>query len=167
MIEITNNDLQRIVTEAVRMLTERHVIKAPTQEPPMPPMDEEPTQEPPQEPPMSPMDEEPIPQETEQGGGEVNQELIDIISQLGLEDQNAVLKYAKSMTDKNEPQGEEAQEQEPKGGDMPMESRKYLKQRVDEIMGSICTDNTRTDNSKDVDKKAFSKRRHNPFVVSR
>lgn len=167
MIEITNNDLQRIVTEAVRMLTERHVIKAPTQEPPMPPMDEEPMQEPPQEPPMPPMDEEPIPQESEQGGGEVNQELIDVISQLGLEDQNAVLKYAKSMTDKDKPQGDESIPQEPQGGDMPMESRKYLKQRVDEIMGSICTDNTRIDNSKDVDKNAFSKRRHNPFVSNR
>ena len=76
----------------------------------LPPMDNEP---------QAPMEE---PMEEPQGGGD-DAELEQVIDSLPMEKKAAVLKYAKSMADSNEPQ--------------PMEGKKTIKSIIDETISDI------------------------------
>jgi hypothetical protein len=75
-----------------------------------------------EEPPMG--DEEPM-------GGE-DDELMDIINGLSIEDKAAVTKYAKSMADDSN--GKETPDM---GGEMPMESRRDIRNLIDEVINDV------------------------------
>lgn len=145
----------------------------PIDEPPMnePPMNEPPLNEPPMDdndpsavPPMN--DEEsnddmpPMDEPNDADGGNT-QEIDDIFNQLGIEDQSAVLKYAKSMSDNN---GDANNPQE-----MPMEAIKYanLDAIIKEIMDLDTRGKDRTvkRNSKDVTNDKIDNT--NPFISRR
>ena len=70
------------------------------------------------------------------GNGE-DDELMNIINNLSIEDKAAVTKYAKSMADDSNGGNEEAQDM---GGDMPMESRRSLKNIIDEALNDVIND---------------------------
>ena len=165
-----HNIIRASVRRALRenLEDERHVLKIKNQEPPMgdmgmveppmppmddnmpsePPMDEPMNNEPPMgndatdEPPMGdsepPMDDEP-PMGGEGGGN--TQEIDDIFNQLDIEDQSAVLKYARSMTNGNGG-GDMGNDEPPMGNEppsngMPMESRRYkhLDRIIEDVLG--------------------------------
>lgn len=174
---ITEQDIKNIVEEAINVLFERHVIKVPHNDappmegdnvPPPPPMDEPPMEDDPmgQEPLM---DEPPMEDDGVSDNGGVNQEIIDAISKLSMEDQNAVLKYAKSMTDDSsnadgnmnaEPPMDNSDEQ------MPMEGRRISKKRINELFQDLTTyDNERIRDTKKITNKKMVK--GNPFLSGR
>ena len=64
-------------------------------------------------------------------GGE-DDELMDIINGLSIEDKAAVTKYAKSMADDSN--GEETPDM---GGEMPMESRRNIRNLIDEVINDV------------------------------
>ena len=69
------------------------------------------------------------------GSGD-DDELMSVINNLSMEDKAAVLKYAKSMEDNG---GEEIPQDN--GGMMPMESRKSIRNIIDETINDVLNDN--------------------------
>ena len=67
-------------------------------------------------------------------GGE-DDELMNIINGLSIEDKAAVTKYAKSMADDSN--GEETPDM---GGEMPMESRRNIRNLIDEVINDVLDD---------------------------
>lgn len=175
LIRLTENDLHRIIENTVGdILNERHVMRLPNQTPPpsdMPPMGgEQPPMDAPNpmggEPPMGddmpPMGGDMPPMSDGDGSNGVNQELLDVISQLGLEDQNAVLKYAKSMTDNEDNQG-----MQNGGGQTPMENRDRSNAIVSEIIQGFF-DNKKEkvrDTNKEITNNKINGK--NPFITNR
>lgn len=172
---ITEQDIKNIVEEAINVLFEKHVIKVPHNDvppmggddvPPPPPMDEPPMEDDPmgQEPPM---DEPPMEGNEDNGG--VNQEIIDVISKLNMEDQNAVLKYAKSMADDSSNMDANMDVTPPMGdndGQMPMEGRRISKKRINELFQDFTTDDgDRIRDTKKITNKKMKK--GNPFLSGR
>lgn len=78
LVEVSSRELHEIITEAVNIvLNERHVIKLPKQEPPMPPMPSTP-------PPMPPTEEEPpMGDEQDEMGGEANNDRDELRKEVG------------------------------------------------------------------------------------
>ena len=94
------------------------------------PMGDEPMEDP------NAMGDEPPVDEPNMGNGE-DDELMNIINNLSIEDKAAVTKYAKSMADDSNGGNEEPQDM---GGDMPMESRRTLKNIIDEALNDVIND---------------------------
>jgi hypothetical protein len=69
-------------------------------------------------------------------GGD-DDELMSIVDGMSAEDKAAVIKYAKSMADDSNGGNEEPQDM---GGDMPMESRRSLKNIIDEELNDVIND---------------------------
>lgn len=65
-------------------------------------------------------------------GGE-DDELMNIINSLSIEDKAAVTKYAKSMADDSNGGGDP----NAMGGEMPMESRRGMKNIIDEVLNDV------------------------------
>ena len=83
-----------------------------------------------------PMGDEPPMDDPNMGNGE-DDELMNIINNLSIEDKAAVTKYAKSMADDSNGGNEEPQDM---GGDMSMESRRSLKNIIDEALNDVIND---------------------------
>lgn len=180
LIRLTESDLHMIIENTISdILNERHVIKIPKQEAPMgdaiPPMEDDsmggdPSMEDPNDmgsemPPMDgqeDMGEEMPPMSNGNMGGEPNQELMDTIGQLGMEDQNAVLKYAKSMIDDGDGQDTMTNDNQ-----MPMESTERFNSIISEIIQDFFDDNKKEvrDTNKKITNNKINKR--NPFISNR
>lgn len=143
----------------------------------MPPMGDEMAQAPNNMPPMDepqggddmpPMD-EPQGGDDMNGGNSDTQEIDDIFNQMSIEDKNAVIKYAKSMLDNGDDENEMQDQGENMG--MPMESRRYLSKRVNEICNGVFDKRV---NKKEREEKTLignrdnpTFKRRNPFVLNR
>ena len=64
--------------------------------------------------------------------GDEDDELMNIINGLSIEDKAAVTKYAKSMADDSE-----GAEDPMMGGEMPMESKRGMKNIIDEVLNDV------------------------------
>lgn len=188
IIRLTENDLHTIIRDTVKsflrenMEDERHVLKLHKEEPmddDLPPLDEPPMgapeppappmgNEPPMggdEPPMGnpdddmpPMDDEP-PMGDDNGGGNT-QEIDDIFNSLGIEDQSAVLKYAKSMSDNG------GNDNAPDDG-MPMENHKYnLDRIIEDVLGREVRGKDR-ELKRPIKKTSYNDNLKNPFITHR
>ena len=73
--------------------------------------------------------------------GSDDDELMNIVNGMSTEDKAAVIKYAKSMADDSEG----AAPQDPSmGGEMPMESKKGMRNIIDEVINDLLDDNEGT-----------------------
>ena len=112
------------------------VDNPPMDEPPMPPIGNEPPapaqgmNEP--EPPMT---DAPMGDEPKDGD---NDEIMSLIDKLSIEDKLAAKKYIQSMVDDND--GGEENTEEAQESDMPMESKKNIGELVNEIVNSVLAD---------------------------
>lgn len=77
-----------------------------------------------------------MPQDPNAMGNADDDELMNIVNGLSIEDKAAVTKYAKSMADDSE-----GNEMMPQGGEeMPMESKRPLRNIIDEVLNDVLND---------------------------
>lgn len=133
----------------------------PMDEPPIPPMgNEPPAPAPDMNEPEPPIDDAPIGDEPKDDD---NDEIMSLIDKLSIEDKLAAKKYIQSMVDDNDG-GEEKKEETPEP-DMPMESKKNIGKLVNEIVNSVLSDFDDDDESDREDKIIRNKKVSdaNPF----
>jgi len=81
-----------------------------------------------------------MPQDPNAMGGTDDDELMNIVNGLSIEDKAAVTKYAKSMADDSEGEDPMMGGMPQGNGEMPMESKRSLKNIIDEVMNDVLND---------------------------